>query len=316
MSEGAEKRKNHSVYLALAIGSYLLMCFCWSLGSGIVFILLGVTGFFSFLYWKHKPVEYRPPEPKFQNRQEPRQSTTSFATVFKNLGLKQALGCLFIGGIILIFSIVIFFTTTSDSESVSEGIADVLVEQGVNYYNNNQNDSAIYYYRKALQEAPDNDRALYQMAQSKWTANELDSAYYFFSEAYRLNSTSKEARYGMGQILYAQERYEEALAIATELIAAYPDYSQPQLLAGDSWYIRKEYDQALPYYETAYEAGERSEALCHIMAWIYDNKNQLEKAKPLYKEAFEFNSGNKEVAQRLAELYPGKDGQVYRDALK
>ena len=49
------------------------------------------------------------------------------------------------------------------------------------------------------------------------------------------------------------------------------------------------------------------------MAYIYDTKGDQEKATHLYQEALGYDSTRTDVYIRLGELFPGKDGEYYRD---
>lgn len=48
------------------------------------------------------------------------------------------------------------------------------------------------------------------------------------------------------------------------------------------------------------------------MAYIYDTKNNYDKAIPLYKEALTYDTTVVDIYTRLSELIPGEEGNYYR----
>jgi tetratricopeptide (TPR) repeat protein len=83
---------------------------------------------------------------------------------------------------------------------------------------------------------------------------------------------------------------------------------------GDSYYLQQQYDDAMIWYGNAYENGQvRSQALSHIMAYIFDTKGNYSRAIDLYKEALSYDSTVIEITKRLGELLPGEDGRFYRE---
>ena len=77
--------------------------------------------------------------------------------------------------------------------------------------------------------------------------------------------------------------------------------------------FQKKYDEAITWYENAYQnGGQRTRILCHIMAYIYDSKGDYERAISLYQEALSYDSSVVDIYQRLGELIPGDDGNIYR----
>ena len=85
------------------------------------------------------------------------------------------------------------------------------------------------------------------------------------------------------------------------------------LLAGDTHYTQKNYDEALSYYEPAYENGARSRDLCWIMAWIYDEqKKDIAKAIPLYKEALTYDDTVVDIYTRLSQITQEPEAGEYR----
>ncbi|MBA4056078.1 MAG: hypothetical protein C0490_15290, partial [Marivirga sp.] len=173
--------------------------------------------------------------------------------------------------------------------------------------------SAYVNYKRAIQVDPEYAEAFVGYGNVLIVRNERDSAIQMFNKALEINPAYKEAVYSKGLVLYDQKKYSDGIALLTPLLEANPDYYDAMLLLGDCYYIQAKYDEAIPWYENAYQnGGNRSRMLCHIMAYIYDNKGDLGKAIPLYQEALSYDSSVVDIYQRLGELIPGEEGNFYR----
>jgi hypothetical protein len=51
------------------------------------------------------------------------------------------------------------------------------------------------------------------------------------------------------------------------------------------------------------------------MGFLYDVKNDTQRAVGLYEESLQYDENNAEVLKRLSELLPGERGEGYRQRL-
>lgn len=208
-----------------------------------------------------------------------------------------------------IFSVILLSVLSGDD---APG-ADYYFQMAEQEYVEQQYDSARVHYRKAWQRNPDYAEAFLGHAKTLAMLNQNDSAILLCDKALAIDPDMTAAAYTKAGAYFSLQRYDDVIAMLNPLIEANPDDVESQLLLADTYYARNEYDTALPLYEKVYaNETSRTRMLCHVMAYIYDNKGEQAKAIPLYQEALQYDSSVVEIYQRLSELIPGDDGNVYR----
>jgi tetratricopeptide (TPR) repeat protein len=185
-------------------------------------------------------------------------------------------------------------------------------QQGQNYYYNGQYDSALLSYRQALKNSPEYGDALAGYGNMLLANNQRDSALIMFDKALEINPEHETAQYYKAWFYYSSQEYSRALEIITPLVNQNPEYYDAVELKGSILYGLQKNDEALPLLEIAYAAGNRSQWLCHVMAYLYDIRKDTSKAIELYKEALTYDDTTISIYQRLGELIPGEEGNDYR----
>ncbi len=160
----------------------------------------------------------------------------------------------------------------SETVSFDTNNPDDVLEQGNNFYNKSQFDSALFYYKRALV----------------------------------LRPRFKEAYYNIALISYSQSDYSNAILTMKECLNSYPDYGDGLQLMGNCHSRLEQNDEALSFYERSYATGTRNAELSHYLAFFYDLKNNTARAIEFYKEALQQDSTKVDVYKRLAELEPDK----------
>jgi tetratricopeptide (TPR) repeat protein len=133
-----------------------------------------------------------------------------------------------------------------------------------------------------------------------------DSALYWFNKTLDADEGLDDARYNIALIHYNQQQYDLSRKELLELLSVNPEYDDANVLMGDNFYTQNEFDSAIHWYEIGYSKGVRSAGLSHVMAYIYDEKNKVQLAIPLYQEAVGFDSTRSEIYTRLGELIPNE----------
>lgn len=110
--------------------------------------------------------------------------------------------------------------------------------------------------------------------------------------------------YNQAKAQYDNQNYREAIVTLQKNFTDQTPDTQSVLLLGDAYYSLQQLDSAYVWYAEAYERGERSAYLCHVMAYILDEQGKSQEAIPLYKEAVSMDSSKADVFRRLAELEP------------
>lgn len=180
------------------------------------------------------------------------------------------------------------------------------------YYYAGQYDSALYHYKLALKEEPDNTYILVEAGNCYLYLNRSDSALLHYNRVLELDPGNLDATHNRGLVYYQQRKYREAIDAAKQVLVSNPSHVDALLLAGDSFYTQTVYDSALVYYVEAYNLNYRSAILTHIMAYIYDVKGNTQQAIALYRETLQQDDSIADVYVRLGELLPGEEGQEYR----
>lgn len=299
----------NKIWIIVLITSIALLAFVWSIDVSFVYVLLGVAVFALFqiirnaIQHQHKNTNHDAPprHQQFNSATEPKQKTSL------SLSPKQFARIIVAFVVVMfIFIVGIIITTISDSENVDDHT------RAWNFYNQQQYDSANYYYRKAIQHDPQNEQLIYDRANTFYYLQHYDSARILYQQAIDLNPEYYDARYMLGFIYYEKKNFREAIQLGRGIIRDAPTYTDAYLLTGDCYYSQQAYDSALVYYEDVHDQGYRSAPLCHIMGYIYDTQGKQTLAIEHYKEALAMDSTKADVAIRLGELLPGTEGEVYR----
>jgi tetratricopeptide (TPR) repeat protein len=324
------KRKPSRFYFGLGYGFLFIMALLSSVDSSIVYILLGAATFCIFLGFYNRPSAPKMhgwTSPKRPQQQARSQSTSATAILLQliNMIRQQQSGrtsassstkgrksiIAFIPALVIIFMVIVVISMiTSDNDN---GEASSYFYTAQTYSDAGQYDSAQLYFRKALRTDPEYNDAKVGNGKVFLLKNQLDSALYFFDQVIADDPDNVDAVYNKGVVYSEQGKYREGIELIAPLVEANPQHYDAMLLMGDYYYLQKQYSDALPWYNTAYtDGGMRSRMLCHIMAFIYDNDKQFDKAIPLYKEALSYDSTVVDIHQRLGELIPGEEGNYYR----
>jgi tetratricopeptide (TPR) repeat protein len=105
---------------------------------------------------------------------------------------------------------------------------------------------------------------------------------------------------------YNEKNYRGTIELLRpELLKGVSD-SQSMLLLGDGYYSSQDLDSAYIWYSKAYDLGQRSAILSHLIAYILDTKGSTIQSIDFYKEALSQDSSIVEIYTRLAELEPNK----------
>ena len=279
-------KKNRRVYGVISAIAWFALALFWSVDMSFRWIFFGVAFAFGSIYLlKRGAFDFKSAD----FFQQPKRSKRSNVPDEVILTTSQK-GALYFGVgtlVTLVLAFVIYalfsgFETQENEEPSSEtnteivltntNNADEVLEQGNNFFNNSQFDSALIYYKHAL----------------------------------RLSPGFKEAHYNIALIYSSQSDFSKAILTLEECLKSNPNYGDGLQLMGNCYYGQKRNDEALQYYERAYASGTRNAELSHYMAYLYDLKNNTLKAIDFYKEAIQQDSTRVEVYKRLAELEPEK----------
>ncbi len=295
----------------------------WSIDKSIVYLLLAGCAFSLF-----KIVQLRKSTPTNQKKPSLKKTYEAYSPsqtwlhwqevkeIFKkeSSGPKTPQQAKIFVALVAGFIGFIFFITILGAIFGGEGSGDTneSYQRALEYYNNQQYDSAAYYYKFAIGNDPENPELFFERGNAFLNANNTDSALIMYDKALALKPEHQQAQYNKGYIYFNRKSYRQAIDETKKIMEYAPDYTDAMLLIGDSFYNQSQLDSALRWYDGAYSSGYRSAVLCHLMAYIYDTKGETSKAIGLYKEAIGQDSTIVDIYTRLGELVPGEDGNWYR----
>jgi predicted Zn-dependent protease len=323
VSEEENQRKRKRWFIIFGI-FLVLLALLWSVDKSVVYFLLAGAAFslFKVLQLVLVKIEAKPTIPVEEDYETYAPSQTwliweDLKAIFKKgssgpqtpqqVKVFVTLVLVFIGFIFFtIFISVIFGEDSSDSYSSDN------YQRATDLYNNQQYDSAAYYYRLVLLADPENAELFYERGNAFFNANNTDSALVMYDQVLAIEPQHEQAQYSKASIYYGRKNYRQAIDETKKILEYNPEFVNGLLLIGDSFYNQSQLDSALQWYEGAYGRGYRSAILSHLMAYIYDVKGQPDKAINLYREAIGQDSTIVDIYTRLGELVPGEEGNWFR----
>lgn len=323
-SEKETQKKKANVYFIIASVLLALMALLWSVDDAFIYIFLGAAAFFLFLGFYNRPVktDYTSPHSAFQraDRQSAGQRSPDVFRALREIFYRQANSpqqksrviALAVAFFTFTFFFLIFLSVIFSDSETSSGTGD-LFQKAEQFRWNGEYDSAAFYYRQVLSEDPDHMEALLGSGNNWLAKGAYDSAVAMFDRVLDADAYHDEARYGKAVGLHYKKSYRQSLNETLKIVQANPDHAEAVVLTGDNYYMQQRYDSAMYWYESAYEKGQRSAWLCHVMGYLYDTKGDQKKAIDLYKEALGYDSTRTDVYVRLGELFPGEEGEFYRN---
>ncbi|GCC51411.1 hypothetical protein SanaruYs_16360 [Chryseotalea sanaruensis] len=313
------------LYLILAIGSGIVWAFSWAIDTTLAYVLFGISCFFLTLFFynrfavidehsgnydksgshlfKHGEESFR--SGKTSQKAVPKSTVKSIENL-KNLTVMVPVITLIILGVAFFYFI---WNTTSSQQDLYPYDAYTKAEE---FYTMQQYDSAYYYYKYASDNDEYLDEALLGLGNTHYMQFRYDSALYFYEKATQADAKAFQPKYSIAWWYFAQDQFQQSIDKLRELEYDYAQQGDLWQLLGDNYYELGNHDEALPNYERAYEIGNRSRWLCHVMAFLYDKKGDIKIAISLYKEALTFDDTIIEIYIRLGELQPGNEGDSYR----
>jgi tetratricopeptide (TPR) repeat protein len=315
-TKSGQQKKSGNTWLVVALVLLFVFAFFWSVDTLFVYIGLGGFAFCVAQYllsrWDRKDV-HQTSYQQSEHAQLPNQGSF-FENFRKRLNRTgridgKTLAGLMISSIVGFVFIAIILGVIFGDDSAVFSDEELMARD---YYYAGQYDSALYHYKLALQEEPDNTYILVEAGNCYLYLNRSDSALWHYNRVLELDPDNLDATHNRGLVYYQQKKYREAIDAAQQVLATNPSHLDALLLAGDSFYTQTQYDSALVYYVDAYNLNYRTAILTHIMAYIYDVKGNTQQAIALYRETLQQDDSITDVYIRLGELLPGEEGQEYR----
>lgn len=312
------------VNLFIALGFGVAWAFFWAVDTTLAYVLFGGTCFFLALFFYNLATVSNSGDGNYQRderhhrksdqilRPQPRTSSSPPISP-QHSDNDQKIKMTVVAVVVFVIGLVILLNKVGDWIEGEDSVDQYqYYNRAEEFYSTTQYDSAYYYYKAALVKDDQMQEALVGLGNTLYMQSKIDSALWYYEKALAINPEYTQARYNVGWWYYDQKEYRQSISELKTLVIQDPTQLGAMQLVGDNFYALSEYDSAIRWYEGAYTNGARSRWLCHVMAYIYDTKNQLDQAIPLYKEAIQYDSTVVEIYSRLGELLPNQEGEVYR----
>ncbi|MDY5969989.1 MAG: tetratricopeptide repeat protein [Bacteroidales bacterium] len=174
---------------------------------------------------------------------------------------------------------------------------------GDEYMRLQMNDSALAYYKKALQANPDETRCIYAMADIFTQDDTLDESIHFFSQFVEKNPYSAagwlvlgEAYRGKGLYEQAESALKYALAVDDKFFPAYDALAQTYDLLNQPAEAVRTLQEALPFTED-------HSAVFYNMGQCYYHQNNAATAAVYFKKSLQEDPYNTDSREMLAYCY-------------
>lgn len=240
-----DQSNGRRTWLIILVISLFALAIFWSVDPSVVYLLLGVIVFSLYkiiALRKSKPDDYEP-----SYRETYRQSKPSFWDEVKkmfdnpNAGYQnkqqktqKLVSFIIAGSVGFIFFIIILSAVFSDN---SPGSVE-LRQEASDFYNQEQFDSAVYYYSLAIEIDSENPEIYLERGNAYLYANKTDLAMSDYDRALELNPLYKEALYNKGLIYYNRKQYSNSISMLRKAIQADPTYGDAMAMIGDGFIIR------------------------------------------------------------------------------
>lgn len=144
---------------------------------------------------------------------------------------------------------------------------------------------AIYFYKKALEENPDNEDILFDLAYAYDDLENYEESLKIYIQLIDLDPYSPDAWYGLGNCYHYLGKYEEAVDAYDYAILINETFSSAYYNKANSMVKLEKYEEAIPVYKQCLEfESPNSEAYCAI-GECYEKLGNLKQAREYYKKS-------------------------------
>ncbi|MEJ0054435.1 MAG: CDC27 family protein [Bacteroidota bacterium] len=274
-------------YERLAWLSLVLFSIFWSVDPFFFWTLLGVSmafWFFAFYYSDVKISIFNSPPKQANFRQPYGTAGSSPSSLPPDLTRKIIRTIIIIAGSFIFFLFVVGIFSGNNDDTSTEVASEPekqtsvtntndnpsFMDRGIDFFNNGDYDSAIFYYDKVLQ----------------------------------FNSDDVDGIYNKALVYYMKKDYRKSISLVKKSVRLSPDYNTGWWLLGDDYYSMNQYDSAMISLEKAYNNNYNEPGFLELLGDTYLKKDNRSKAKEMYLKVIEQDTTDADVYRHLAELDP------------
>jgi tetratricopeptide (TPR) repeat protein len=177
------------------------------------------------------------------------------------------------------------------------------MEMGIGYLDQGQFDQAIAEFQAALQIAPDNAQAHYNLGLAYQKQDKLDEAAAAYQKAIQANPNLADVHNNLGLIYKVQGKLDQALASYQEAIRLAPDDDTAHYNLALLYDAQGELDQSILEYEQAVGLNPDNADAYYNLGRAYYQQGTLDKAIGAWKESIRIVPADSMVRNNLGRAY-------------
>jgi tetratricopeptide (TPR) repeat protein len=166
-------------------------------------------------------------------------------------------------------------------------------------------EDAITYHKKAIELDPKNGDKYGNLG---WTYHELkryEDAIPYYKKAIDLEPENGANYFDLGSVYYELKRYEDAITYYKKAIDVEPNHSSHYISLGNAYQGLKKYEEVITYYKKAIELDPKNAIYYDNLGFAYSKLKRYEESITYYKKAIELDPKNA--------LYYGNLGWAYHE---
>jgi len=162
-----------------------------------------------------------------------------------------------------------------------------------------QFDKAAEHFRRCTEERPDVERGFVNLGAALEQTGDLDGAIDAYQHALDLNPYNTALEKRIAQLLVTAKKGEEAIAAYERLIAENPQDLHSQLRLALLLFEQEDFDRALDRLQRIHQRWPDNPRATFFLGLAYEQTERFADAAPLFRELYEVEPTNLEVAHHL-----------------
>lgn len=175
------------------------------------------------------------------------------------------------------------------AEFEMEEVDDIRFDLALEYENVQDYASAIRELTKILENSPDNEAAIYEIAYCYERTGNFDQCIEFYNKYIDNNPYSFTAWYNLGNIYFLKNNIEKAIWAYDYAIVINEDFSSAHFNMGNTYMQTGEYEKAVESYRRCVEIDGEEALTLSYLAEAYERLERYDEAMYYYERARELN---------------------------
>jgi len=167
----------------------------------------------------------------------------------------------------------------------------ILVQIGEVYFELDNFDRAIEYFKKATEINPSSIPAWFQLAKSYEEKQDFQQSIDSYAKVVEINPDNVLGYYNLARIYAADAKINEAIRNYEECLDKDPSFEEASMALASFCWASKEYEKAISYLQEALRYNSESSRIFRLIGDVYEDLGELEKAKNSWEIASKLEEG-------------------------